>query len=139
MVPEEIKGDSYTDLRGTLFYNNNFDVSEVKRIYFIENVTTGIIRAWQGHKIEQRWFAAVSGSFKILLIKIDKWNNPSQDLKPKAFILKATTLDVLHVPSGFVSSIQSLEPISKLIVMSDYLLGDNDDEYRFESNYFKIN
>jgi len=136
MIPEIIKGASHTDSRGTLFYNNDFDASEVKRIYFIENANTEVIRAWQGHKIEQRWFAAVSGSFKILLIKIDNWDNPSQDLKPKTFIVTADTLDTLHIPPGYVSSIQSLEPNSKLIAMSDYLLGAIQDEYRYESDYF---
>ena len=36
----------------------------------------------------------------------------------------------------FISRIQSLEENSKLLVMGDYLLGEIQDEYRFEVNYF---
>ena len=122
-----------------LKYNNNFDASAIKRIYFIENKNTSIIRAWQGHKIEQRWFSAVTGSFKIQLIAIDNWEKPSISLKPITFVLNADTLDVLQIPAGYVSSIQSLEKSSKLMVMANYLISEIKDEYRFEVDYFKTN
>lgn len=134
--PTFIKGDSHSDSRGTLLYNNTFDASLIKRIYTIQNSSTDFIRAWQGHKLEQRWFSAIMGSFSIRLIEIDNWKNPSQDLKPETFIITAETLDVLHIPPGYVSSIQSLESNSKLIAMSDYLLGAIQDEYRYGSDYF---
>ncbi|SFB20655.1 WxcM-like, C-terminal [Flavobacterium swingsii] len=137
MIPKIIKGNLHTDQRGNLFYNNNFDLSAIRRIYIIENKSVDFIRAWQGHKIEQRWFTATNGAFKIKLIKIDNWESVSTDLEVTEFNLKAEKLDVLHVPSGYVSSIQSLEKESKLLVMSDYLLGEIHDEYRFEADYFK--
>jgi dTDP-4-dehydrorhamnose 3,5-epimerase-like enzyme len=137
MIPKIISGNSHTDTRGTLFYNNDFDASEIKRVYVIENVTTDIIRAWQGHKIEQRWFSSIKGSFKIGLIKIDNWENPSKDLEMHLFKVNADTLEVLHVPQGYVSSIQSLQEGSKLLVMADYLLGEIKDEYRYDMDYFK--
>ena len=65
MIPAIIKGDRHTDLRGTLFYNNNFDLSAIKRMYVIENHSTNFVRAWQGHQIEQRWFSVIKGSFRI--------------------------------------------------------------------------
>ncbi len=136
MIPKIIKGDSHTDTRGTLFYNNDFDASQIKRVYVIENATTDIIRGWQGHKVEQRWFSAIKGSFKIQLIEIDHWEQPSKNLEKLTFIVKAEKLDVLHVPQGYVSSIQALEEASKLLVLADYLLGEIKDEYRYEADYF---
>lgn len=136
MIPKIIKGGSHTDARGTVFYNNNFDALAVKRIYVIENATTDIIRGWQGHKIEQRWFSAIQGSFKIQLIKIDHWDQPSKSLEKLTFTVNAEKLDVLHVPRGYVSGIQSLEEGSKLLVMADYLLGEVKDEYRYDVDYF---
>jgi hypothetical protein len=41
------------------------------------------------------------------------------------------------VPSGNITSIQALEANSKLMVMSDYLMGEIQDEYRFPIDYFK--
>ena len=43
---------------------------------------------------------------------------------------------VLHVPQGYVTSIQSLEENSKLMAMADYLMGEIQDEYRFAVDYF---
>lgn len=136
MISTIIKGSFHSDQRGTVFYNNDFDASAVKRIYVIENATTAIIRAWQGHKIEQRWFSAINGSFKIGLIKIDNWENPAKNLEMLTFIVNAEKLDVLHVPQGYVSSIQAMEVGSKLLVMADHLLGEIKDEYRYDVDYF---
>ena len=138
MIPKIIRGGSNTDSRGTLLYNNNFDASGIKRIYVIENKETTFVRGWQGHRIEQRWFSVLQGSFKIELIAIDDWDNPSKDLERFSFIVDAETLNVLHVPSGYVSSIQSLEEGAKLLVMADYLLGEVQDEYGFDIDYFKV-
>ena len=137
MQSKLFKGEKYEDQRGRLYFNNNFDSSIVKRIYFIENINVNFIRGWQGHKIEQRSFSAVCGSFKIELIKIDDWNKPSKNLIKKKFILNSKTLDVLHIPKGYVSSIQSLQLKSKLLVMSDFLLGEINDELRYDLDYFE--
>ena len=136
-LPKIINGNTHSDQRGILSYNNSFDAFEIKRVYFIENKDIAIIRAWQGHKIEQRWFSAVAGSFKIQLIAIDNWGKPSISLKPITFVLNAVKLDVLQIPAGYVSSIQSLEKSSKLLVMADYLLGEINDEYKYPQNYFE--
>lgn len=134
--PTIIKGNSHTDERGTITYNNDYDASEIKRIYFIENKNIDFIRGWQGHKVEQRWFTAVQGSFKITTIAVDDWENPSPTLEQVVFVLHATSFDMLHVPQGHITSIQALEENAKLMAMSDYKLGTIKDEYRFESNHF---
>lgn len=136
MLPRLISGGKHADARGILSFNNDLDLTEVKRIYFIENQDTQVVRAWQGHKTEQRWFTAVKGSFKIELIAIDNWEKPSTKLEKYSFMLSAEQLNVLHIPSGYVNSIQSLETDSKLLVMANYLLGEHQDEYRYSVDYF---
>lgn len=136
MLPHLIKGNSFIDERGTLQFNNDFNALGIKRLYTIQNRDTSFIRGWQGHKIEQRWFLVLQGSFKIILVAIDDWVSPSLNLDQHHFILNSQNMDVLHVPSGYVSSIQGLEPFSKLLLMSDYLLGEINDEYRFDLDYF---
>ncbi len=137
MVPQLLKGDAHGDSRGTLIYNNDFDASAIKRIYVIENTSVDVVRAWQGHQIEQRWFSAIGGSFKIELIAIDDWNRPNKKSERLAFVLDFKKLDVLHIPAGYVSSIQSLEEGSKLLVMADYLMGELEDDYRYAADYFE--
>lgn len=136
LEPEIIRGNHHSDARGTLTFNNDFNAIAIKRIYTVGNASTDFIRAWQGHQIEQRWFSAMVGSFIIKLIKIDSWENPSKDLPVLEFILSSENLDVLHVPAGYVSSIQAKEAASKLMAFADYSLGEIEDEYRFPVNYF---
>ena len=135
-IPKLLKGATHHDERGNLYYNDYFHKFSIKRVYLIKNQNTSIIRAWQGHEIEQRWFSAVTGSFKILLIKIDNWESPNQDLIPVEFILNSNKLDVLHIPSGYISSIQAIEENSKLMVMANYFLGEINDEYKYPQKYF---
>jgi len=138
MKPKLIKGGSHSDNRGSIIFNNDFDVSEIKRIYTIQNKNTNFVRAWQGHAIEKRWFSAIKGSFLIKLIKIDNWENPKKNLEVYSTILNDKNFDTLCVPKGYVNSIQALEEESKLMAMSDYLLGEVKDENRFDSNYFTL-
>lgn len=137
MKPSIINGSVFSDHRGHLKFNNDFNASKIKRIYTIENSDESIVRAWQGHKIEQRWFSAIQGKFIIQLIEVDNWETPSENLDILEFQLSADTLDFLHVPAGFISSIKSLEKESKLLVLADYRLGEVIDDYKFPQDYFK--
>jgi hypothetical protein len=125
MNPTLISGNCHQDQRGQLLYNNNFDATNIKRMYVIENHSVDFARAWQGHKIESRWFSVMTGSFKIELIAIDNWVNPSRKLKKITYIIKSNQLDVLYIPNGYVSSIEALEIKSKLLVMANYQLNEN--------------
>ena len=131
-----LEGKNQKDHRGIITYNNDFDASQIKRIYTIENHSVDFIRGWQGHQIEQRWFAAMSGSFEIRVIKVDDFDNPSKDLPQNKYKLTADNLDFLHVPAGYITAIQALEEHSKLLVLADYGVGEVQDEYRYPLEYF---
>jgi dTDP-4-dehydrorhamnose 3,5-epimerase-like enzyme len=137
--PKIIKGSGHSDERGSIYYNNEFNATEVKRVYFIENNDKDFVRGWQGHKVEQRWFLAVQGSLKIVTIAIDDWETPCKTLEKKEFVLQASNCDVLHVPQGHITSIQALETNARLMAMSDYCIGEIKDEHRFTIDYFETN
>ena len=139
MEPKLISGNCHSDDRGVLYYNNSFDAGVVKRIYFIENRDADFVRAWQGHKIEQRWFSAANGSFEIRLVEVDNWETPSINLEQLVFTISSEKLDVLHIPAGYISSIRALTNQAKLLVMADYGLGEIKDEYRYDAGYFNVN
>ena len=136
MSPEIIKGNCHEDGRGFLFHNNDFDISDIRRFFIIENKSTAILRCWRGHRVEKRWFSAITGSFCIELIQIDNWENPSKNKVRQRFVIDSEKLNILHVPEGYVSSIQSLQESSKLLVFANYLLGEILDDYSFDVNYF---
>ena len=131
-----LEGKNHKDHRGIITYNNYFNASLITQIYTIENHSPDFIRGWQGHQIEQRWFAAMSGSFEIRVIKVDDFDNPSKDLSQNKYKLTADNLDFLHVPAGYITAIQALEEHSKLLVLADYGVGEVQDEYRYPLEYF---
>lgn len=133
----QITGSRHQDERGVITYNNDFDASQIKRIYTIENHSTDFIRGWQGHKVEQRWFACMKGSFEISVIMVDDFTNPSKNLIIQKYLLTDDVLTYLHIPSGCITAIQAKEDGSKLLVLADYGLGEINDEYRFDLNYFE--
>jgi len=131
------KGNRFDDERGVITYNNDFDASEIKRIYTIENCSTDFIRGWQGHKIERRWFACINGEFEISVIKVDNFDKPADDLQSSRFRLNDEELNYLLVPAGCITAIKANKKNSKLLVLADFALGVNQDEYRFPLDYFK--
>ena len=138
MNPSILKGNYFQDHRGKLRYNNDFDASSIKRIYLIENKDLSVKRAWQGHKIEQRWFSVINGSFQITLITPNDWENPTEIVQKHTFILESGTLDVLHIPSGFLSHIKALQDNAQLLVLADYKLKEIADEYKFPLETFNF-
>lgn len=134
---KKIIGDSYSDHRGTIFFNNQIDITKAKRIYIITNATIEIERGWQAHKIESRWFLASNGSFEIKLIKVDDFINPSDNLISKKYVIEAANFDCLFVEPGYATLIRALEESSKLLVLSDFALNEVDDRYTFNSKKWK--
>ena len=133
--PYIIKGGNYTDERGQLEFYNDFDMSQIKRVYFTTHFDTEVIRAWQGHTIESRWFCSVKGSFLVKLIEIDNWENPSDDLKVFEYELTAEKQEILYIPNGYVNGFKALKADSKLMIMSNYGFNEiENDQIRFDQN-----
>jgi len=135
MQPELITGGSFTDERGSLFFLNEFSFPDVKRFYRIDHPNTSVVRAWQGHKVEHKYFYVVKGSFVIGWVKPDDWDNPAVDLIAEHAILTADRSSILSVPPGYANGIKALEPGSTLIIFSNLSAEDSaNDMWRFEAN-----
>lgn len=132
-----IKGGTHQDGRGTIGFVNDFDLTPCVRFYRIFHPNTSIIRAWQGHKKESKWFHCTQGSFILKVIKIDDWDNPYKELEIQKFELKATESLILYIPPGHVTGFQALKEQSMLMVFSDLSAEESQlDDYRFEKNYW---
>lgn len=133
--PILIEGGFFEDDRGRLDYVNEFDASEIKRMYFTKNKKVNTFRGWQGHKIESRWFFCVKGKFEVKIIKIDNWEHPSESLTFRVYTLEENRPQVLYVPKGYLNGFSSLEENSRLMILSNFKLGENpNDDVRFESS-----
>lgn len=117
--PTIIKGGIFADQRGSMRFVNDFSFDDVKRFYLIKHPETSVIRAWQGHQFEKKYFYPISGSFIVAWIKIDDFENPSMDLIPEYHILSAGNSDIISIPKGFANGLKALEPNSEIMVFSD--------------------
>lgn len=117
--PTIIKGGTFSDNRGTLRFVNDFRFSDVKRFYFIKHHDATIVRAWQGHEVEKKYFYPISGSFVIAWVKIDDFKNPSSKLIPEYHILSSKNGEIISLPKGYANGLKALEPDSEIMIFSD--------------------
>ncbi len=133
--PEIIEGGLFRDSRGVVQYVNDFHFQEVKRFYLITHPNKFVIRAWQGHRQETKHFYVTHGSFVVVWLKIDDFDNPSRNLTAEHLILKATESKVLTIPPGYANGLKALQPNSQIMVFSNYLLNEySDDNLRFDKD-----
>lgn len=115
-----IQGGIASDHRGAIRFVNEFDMTQVKRFYIIQNKDTELVRGWRAHRIEQRWFYVLSGSFMLDTVQIDDWDHASPYLDIESRVLKAEDRQVIHMPIGYGTAFQALEEGSELLVFADY-------------------
>lgn len=127
-----IEGGIHEGERGVIRFVNDFNFKDIKRFYIIEQ-PENVVRAWQGHKFETKYFYVVSGSFFICGVKIDDWDNPSPDLPINTFLMSGDNSQILQIPGGYANGFKALEPNSKLLVFSKFNMTEtNQDIYRFD-------
>tara|TARA_R110000737_G_scaffold266025_1_gene273667 strand:- start:11293 stop:11727 length:435 start_codon:yes stop_codon:yes gene_type:complete len=133
-----IKGAIYTDNRGTLSFFNGFDMSGIKRMYEIAPSNETLIRAWQGHEKEKKWFYCTQGSFIINLVKVTNFEQPLQNIKIAKTVLSANKPGILAITGGYATGLKAVKPNSKLLVFSDFTVEQSkNDDFRFEPNFWK--
>jgi len=134
-IPSVIEGGIFKDSRGEIRHVNDFNFDEVKRFYIIHQKDSSTVRAWQGHKIEKKYFYVLKGAFLFAWVRIDKWNNPSPDLKSESIVLSGYESKLLYIPGGFANGIKAVEDDSILLVYSNLSLEDSQkDIMRFDKS-----
>lgn len=135
---KSIKGGIARDSRGQIRFVNDFDMTLVKRFYIIKNLDTTLVRGWRGHRVEQRWFYILNGSFSIDLIKIDNWENATPTLPIQQIKLDVNDMSILNVPAGYATAFKALDSDSELLVFADSpVVNAVLDDYTWPLEYFK--
>jgi len=127
-IPILIKGDFFSDSRGTMRFVNDFRFEDIKRFYFIKHSDTFVVRAWQGHQFEKKYFYPISGSFVVAWVKIDDFKNPSDELIPEYHILSSKNSEIIMVPKGYANGLKAVEPNSEIMIFSDMNLEESVNE-----------
>jgi len=120
---EVIKGNLHSDERGVVRFVNDFDMKRVVRMYCIEP-KKGVIRAWQGHQKETKWFYAAKGSFLVKTVEM-------KTFVKKEYLFSSSESKVLEIPGGHYNGFEALEEGSVLMVFSDFGLEESKgDDFR---------
>jgi dTDP-4-dehydrorhamnose 3,5-epimerase-like enzyme len=132
MGAELLRGDLAVDDRGEVGFVNEFGFAGVKRFYTVMNHEPGFVRAWHGHRREEKYVMAVTGAALVCCVEIDDWENPSPDLEVERFILSDRRPAVLRIPAGHVNGFMTLTRDAKLIFFSSASLDESlGDDIRF--------
>lgn len=138
-IPQLIKGGIHTDQRGQISFVNAMKFDAIERFYIISNSAENPLRAWQGHKIDHKYFYCIQGVIRVHYVKIDNWESPSKNLKVESVMLSADQSNVLYIPEGYANAIESLEVGSKLISFSTLALDrTSEDDLRFPSDMWIV-
>ena len=113
-----IKADVAIDGRGELLFCNNFNMSKIKRFYQISNFKTPFVRAWHGHRFEDKYIIVSKGAALLAVVKIDNWTKPNKNLDVKKFVLNDKKPKLLFIPGGFAHGYKTLLRDTRLIVFS---------------------
>ncbi|MDY7394096.1 hypothetical protein UMM65_02505 [Aureibaculum sp. 2210JD6-5] len=85
--------------------------------------------------MEFRWFYCLEGAVDIRVVEIDNLENPSEKLTVHEFILNSDLPQVLFVLKRYANVFKSIEPNSRLMFFSDFLLNEiPNDRFRFDKN-----
>ena len=139
--PRIIKGGVSTDDRGFVTFNNDFDMSAIKRFYMLENHQEGFMRAWHGHLREAKWITCVSGVAVVGTVKMvrDSFghltiNEGYVEDGPDRFTL-CPNGNILYVPPGYANGHKNLTRNTRLIHFSSLTLKESlGDDFRFDAS-----
>ncbi len=117
-----IEGGMAVDYRGTVSYVNDFDFSDVKRFYVVENHQKSFLRAWKGHKKEAKYVYAVSGNAVVGVVNLE-----TEEMQ--RIVLSSKKPRILYIPPGHAIGFKALTDDTKLIFFSPCTLAESlDDE-----------
>lgn len=135
--PRLIPGGCSADDRGRVYFANDLDLAEARRLYLVENFARGTVRAWHAHQHERKWVLAVSGAALACCVEIDDWDSPSPEAEVHRFTLDAANPSVLEVPAGYANGAMSLTENAKLLYFSDASLDQSlGDDFRFPARHW---
>ena len=135
--PKLYVGGVAVDERGILGFNNELDLSDVKRFYTISNHTDGFTRAWHGHKKEGKYFMVLSGiaiivALPLHLLNKKGWIAPYAGETHFKQTLTSTN-NVFYIPPGYANGFKLLTSDTKIIVFSTSTLEESKkDDYRYK-------
>lgn len=131
-MPHLVAGDQIIDERGTVRFVNDFDFKNVKRFYQVENHRPGFVRAWHGHKREDKYIYVARGAALIGAVDL-----ATEEIQ--RFVLSANKPRILWIPPNHANGMMSLQADTIIIIFSSLSLEDSQqDDIRFPYDKWNI-
>jgi dTDP-4-dehydrorhamnose 3,5-epimerase len=136
MDPIFFESNSNSDERGTVSFTNDLNLQKAIRTYKVENSQLKTVRAWHGHKVEEKWVNVEQGEFLVCVVKIDDFTSPSKDSEIQTY--KMSPKDgFLYIPPNFANGAMNLTEDNAIRYYSSSTLEESlNDDFRFESDYW---
>ena len=136
MEPIFFESNSSSDERGTVSFTNDLNLQKAVRTYKVENSQLKTVRAWHGHKVEEKWVNVEQGEFLVCVVKVDDFTSPSKDSEIQTY--KMSPKDgFLYIPPNFANGAMNLTEDNAIRYYSSLTLEESlNDDFRFESDYW---
>jgi dTDP-4-dehydrorhamnose 3,5-epimerase len=135
--PQLIQGGLAVDDRGMIRFVNDFRFEGVGRFYQVSNFSTETVRAWHGHKREEKWVYVAQGAAIVAAVEFDHDTKPSRNKEVHRFVLSDKNPGIVAIPAGYANGIRALEPETTILFFSSSPLEEaKDDDYRFPHDYW---
>ncbi len=136
MEPIIFESKSNSDHRGTVSFTNDLNLNKVVRTYKVINKQARTVRAWHGHKIEEKWISVEDGEFLVCVVKVEDFENPSKDQEVFKFNMTPDS-GILYIPKNYANGAMNLTENNAVRYYSSLPLEESiDDDYRFESDFW---
>lgn len=116
-------GDIFVDDRGSVRFANGFQFQNVKRFYQVQNHRTSFIRAWHGHKKEEKYVWVASGSALIAFVPLDAEQGDLSQVRK--FVLSEQVPKILRIPAGNYNGFMSLTADTRILFFSTSILEES--------------
>lgn len=133
-MTKKIAGFCFIDDRGILKGVNDFSPIDckIKRFYQVENHEKGFIRAWHGHKKEEKYVYVVKGSVLFGIVDMK-----TQEIEKH--ILSDKRPEILCIPARKYNGFKTLEENTILIFFSTTDMNEvKDDDFREDYDKWNI-
>lgn len=132
-----IKGGLSVDDRGFVGFNNDFDMRNVRRYYYVSNHQAGTVRAFHAHEFEHKYVSVLQGAALIALVRVDDVHAPDKDEAVAVYTLSEYKPSVIHLPCGHANGSMSLTDDALLIYFSTSTLEESlGDDYRYPADFW---
>ena len=136
MEPIIFESKSNSDHRGTVSFTNDLNLNKVVRTYKVINEQVRTVRAWHGHKTEEKWISVEDGEFLVCAVKIVDFEDPSKDQEVFHFNMTPDS-GILYIPKNYANGAMNLTKNNSIRYFSSLSLEESiDDDYRFESDFW---